>query len=149
MRSIKFNSLKPVKYLLYVLLLIGASCSQPKAPQVTFDIPALIGKNIDEVRKVLGKPSSPIANRIEPSNPKEETFSNDYEKNGVYISFEFNTKSRRISRIKLISPEEYDKLEDVMKIGNLTLKETDSYWLESFDPFAGTPPFDGIEIHVR
>lgn len=139
------------KQILFILLVIGTvcSCKEPKPPQVTFDIPALIGKNIDEVRKVLGKPYSPIVNRIEPSDPKEEYFSNDYDKNGVYISFYFNTKSRRISQITLISPEEYDKLEDVMKIGNLTSKETDSYWVESFHPFAGTPPFNGIKIHVR
>ncbi|RYE18286.1 MAG: hypothetical protein EOP45_14385, partial [Sphingobacteriaceae bacterium] len=75
--------------LLYFLLLIGTGCrfGKQKSYEGTFDVPSFIGKNIDEVRKVLGKPYSPIANRIEPFNPKEEYFSNDYDKNGVYISF--------------------------------------------------------------
>lgn len=150
MMSIKFNSLKSVKHILYFLLLIFTRCTEQKPPQVTFDIPAIIGKNIDEVRKVLGKPSSPIANRIEPSNPKKETFSNDYEKNGVYISFDFNTKSRRISRITLISTDkEYDKIEDVMKIGNLTSTKTEYYDIESYHPFDSTPPFRAIRIYIR
>lgn len=145
---VKFN-LKAVKNLLYILLVFCSSCSEPKPPQVAFDIPVLIGKNIDEVRKVLGKPSSPLANRIEPSNPKEETFENDYEKNDVYISFIFNTKSRRISRITLISTiNGYDRLEDVMKIGNLTLEETDSYWLEGRHAILSSD-FSGIDIHIK
>lgn len=143
---VEFNSLKPVKYLLYVLLLLCASCKEQKPPQVTFDIPALIGKNIDEVRKVLGKP---LYHPIEPSNPKEETFTNEFDKNGEYLSFYFNTKSRRISQIILISSEEYDNIKGVMKIGNLTLTHTDDYDIESFNPFASTPPFNGIRIYTR
>lgn len=148
MINIEFNNLKPVMYILYILLLICTSCSfkEPKPPQVTFDVPALIGKNIDEIRKVLGKP---LYDEIEPSNPKEETFENDFKKNGETLIVYFSPNSRRISELTLISSEEYDRLEDVMKIGNLTSKETDSYWVESFHPFAGTPPFDGIKIHVR
>ncbi len=147
--NVEFNRLKPIKHFLYLLLLIFTSCTEPKPPQVTFDVPALIGKNIDEVRKILGKPHSPLANRIEPSNPKEETFSNDYEKNDVYISFIFNTKSRRISRITLISTiNEYDRLEDVMKIGNLTLEEADSYWLEGRHAILSSD-FSGIDIYMK
>ncbi len=144
--SIKFNSLKPVKYILYILLLIFTSCTEPKPPQVTFDVPALIGKNIDEIRKVLGKP---LYDQIEPSNQKEETFENTFKKNGETLFVLFNPKTRRISQLCLIASEEYDKLEDVMKIGNLTLTNTDNYHIESFHPFASNPPFTGIRIYTR
>lgn len=63
------------KRILFFLLVIGTvfSCKEQKPPQVTFDVPALIGKNIDEVRKVLGKP---LYDQIEPSNQKEGLFDN-------------------------------------------------------------------------
>ncbi len=143
---VEFNSLKPVKYILYILLLLCTSCKEQKPPQVTFDIPSLIGKNIDEVRKVLGKP---LYHPIEPSNPKKDTFENEFEKNGETLFVDFNPKSRRISQLCLISSEEYDKLEDIMKIGNLTSTKTDSYYIESFHPFDSTPPFTGIKIYIR
>ncbi|WP_299288088.1 hypothetical protein, partial [uncultured Mucilaginibacter sp.] len=61
MMSIEVTRLKPVKHFFYILLLICTSCDfkKPKPPQVTFDIPSLIGKNIDQVRNVLGKSEDP------------------------------------------------------------------------------------------
>ncbi len=149
MMIVKFNRLKPVKHILYILLLICLSCKEQKPPQVTFDVPALIGKNIDEVRKVLGKPSSPIANRIEPSNPKEETFENTFEKNGEKLFVDFNTKSRRIFRLSIFPSEDYDNLKDIMKIGNLDAIKTQQYYLEGRHPILSNTAFSGIDIYIK
>ncbi|RYE13036.1 MAG: hypothetical protein EOP34_09690 [Rickettsiales bacterium] len=139
------------KQLLFFLLLIGTicSCKEPKSPQVTFDVPALIGKNIDEVRKVLGKPSSPIANRIEPSNPKEESFENDFEKNSEILTADFNTKSRRISRLSIFPSEDYNNLKDIMKIGNLDAIETPQYYIEGRHPILSNTDLSGIDIYIK
>jgi len=147
--NLKFNRLNPFRSFIYILLLIFTSCTEQKPPQVTFDVPALIGKNIDEVRKVLGKPSSPIANRIEPSNPKEETFENDFEKNGEALLVYFNTKSRRISRLSIFPSEDYDNLKDIMKIGNLDAIETPQYYLEGRHASFSTKAFSGINIYIK
>jgi hypothetical protein len=139
------------KRLLFFLLVLGiiSSCKEQKPPQVTFDVPALIGKNIDEIRKVLGKPSSPLANRIEPSNPKEETFENDFEKNGEVLTAYFNTKTRKISRLSIFPSEDYDNLEDIMRIGNLDAIKTQKYYIEGRHPILSNTDLSGIDIYIR
>lgn len=138
------------KWLVFFLLLIGTvySCKEQKPPQVTFDVPALIGQNIDEVRNVLGKPSSPIAKRIEPSNPKEETFENDFEKNGEVLTAYFNIKTRRVFRLSIFPSEDYDNLKDIMKIGNLDVIETLQYYIEGRHPRLSTD-LSGINIYIK
>lgn len=143
---VEFNSLKPVKYILYILLLIFTSCKEQKPPQVTFDVPALIGKNIDEVRKVLGKP---LYHPIEPSNPKEDTFENQFEKNGETLFVDFNPKSRRISRLSIFPSEDCDNLKDIMKIGNLDAIETPQYYLEGRHAIFSNTAFSGIDIYIK
>lgn len=143
--NIEFNSLKPIKYFFYILLLLFASCKEPKPPQVIFDVPALIGKNIDEIRNVLGKP---MYDEIEPSNQKEETFENDFEKNGEILTAYFNTKTRKISRLSIFPSEDYYSLKDIMKIGNLDAIETTQYYVEGRHPRLSSD-FSGINIYIK
>ncbi len=132
MMILEFNSLKPFKYILYVLLLIFASCTEQKPPQVTFDIPALIGKNIDEVRKVLGKP---YASPSGPTDLKKEYYVVDYHKDGQILMIFYNVHDRKVGEFCIVSSVEYDNVKDLLKIGNLDSMETKDYWIETDGPF--------------
>ena len=146
MMNIEFNSLKPVVYNLYILLLICTSCDfkEPKPPQVTFDIPSLIGKNIDQVRKVLGKSDDTSP---DPSRPSVEAYTNHYHKNGQHLLIDFDPHTRKITRLSIHSDISYDKLEDVMKIGNLDSIETMNYIIEPGYSFLRS--YNSIEVIIR
>jgi len=143
--NIEFNSLKPVKYFLYIILLICASCREPKPPQVTFDIPALIGKNIDEVRKVLGKP---LENPPDPSKPKKEHFENLYDKEEQLLLIYFYPNTRKIESFHIVSSVGYDSVKTVLKIGNLDSMDTKDYWIEAGDRYF-SDTYKGVTIHLK
>lgn len=136
------------KRLLFFLLVLGiiSSCKEKKPPQVTFDVPALFKMNIDEVRKVLGKP---LYHPIEPSNPKEEIFENQFEKNGETLFVDFNTKSREIIKLSIFPSEDYDNLEDIMKIGNLDATNVQHYHVEGLHPILSNTDLSGIDIYIK
>ena len=140
--SIEVTRLKPVKHFFYILLLICTSCDfkEPKPPQVTFDIPSLIGKNIDQVRNVLGKSE-------DPSRPNVEGYTNHYHKNGQHLLIDFDPHTRRIHRLSIHSDIPYDNLEDVMKIGNLDSIETMNYIIEPGYSFLRS--YNSIEVLIR
>jgi len=132
MMIVEFNSLKPVKYLLYVLLLLCTSCKEQKPPQVTFDIPALIGKNIDEVRKVLGKPTE---SDPDPPNHKEKgSYACFYDKDNQTLCISYNPYTRIIKSFQIISSEEYKNVNDLLKLGNMHSVENLDYRIEISHP---------------
>lgn len=130
--SFEFN-IKPVKSFLYILLLLFASCTEPKPPQVTFDVPLLLGKNIDEVRKVLGKPTE---NDPEPPDPKEKgSYTSFYSKGGQALFIYYNPYTRKIKSFQIVSSEEYKNIDDLLKLGNLHFMENLDYRIEVSHPF--------------
>lgn len=142
---IDFN-MKPAKNLFYIILLICTSCKEPKPPQVTFDIPALIGKNIDEVRKVLGKP---LENPPDPPlNSKKDYFYNIYVKNGQSLLILFNPNDRKIEDFHIVSSIGYDSVKTVLKIGNLEFKNTNNYWIEPGERYFNDT-YNGVTIHLK
>ncbi|MVN20388.1 hypothetical protein [Mucilaginibacter arboris] len=145
MMNVEFNSLKPVKNFLYILLLICASCKEPKPPQVTFDIPALIGKNIDEVRIVLGRP---LENPPGPSKPQKRLFENNYDKEGQSLLIYFNPNNRKIESFHIVSSVGYDSVKTVLKIGNLDFKNTNDYWIEPGERYF-TDTYNAVTIHLK
>lgn len=136
--NIGSNKLKPVKYFFYLILLICASCKEPKPPQVTFDIPvfdvpALLGKNIDEVRKVLGKPKE---GSPEPPDPKEKgSYVSFYSKSGQDLFIYYNPYTRKIKSFQIMSSEGYKNITDLLKLGNLHFMENLDYRIEVSHPF--------------
>ncbi|MEX8547481.1 MAG: hypothetical protein V5804_07755 [Mucilaginibacter sp.] len=147
MMNIEFNSLKPVMYILYILLLICTSCDfkEPKPPQVTFDVPSLIGKNIDQVRKVLGKSDDTSP---DPSRHSVDGYTNHYHKNGQHLLIDFDPHTRRIHRLSIHSDVPYDNLKDIMKVGNLDSIETMNYIIEPWKGFLGIS-FSSIDVIIR
>jgi len=144
MMNVEFNSLKSVKYIFYILLLIFTSCTEQKPPQVTFDVPALIGKNIDQVRKVLGKSEDTSP---DPSRASVKGYTNWYHKNGQALLIDFDPHTRKITRFYIHPAVPYDNLEDVMKVGNLDSIETMNYIIEPSYSFLRS--YSGIEVIIR
>ncbi len=141
--SVKFN-IKAVKNFLYIVLLFCASCKEQKPPQVTFDIPSLIGKNIDQVRKVLGRSEDTSP---DPSRPSVKGYTNHYHKNGQHLLIHFDPHTRKITRFYIHLYVPYDNLEDVMKVGNLDSIETMNYIIEPSYSFLRS--YSGIEVIIR
>ncbi len=141
---IKLNIVKKILFIIIFLTCV-CSCKEQKPPQVTFDVPALIGKNIDEVRKVLGKP---LENPPDPSNSKEEHYDNIYKKDGQTLLISYNLNNRKISSFFIVSSTDYDNVKDLMKIGNLDSLQTMNYSAEAEHPYF-TDSFNSIKITLR
>lgn len=137
----------PIAALLCFLLLIGTSCrfGKQKSYEGTFDVPALIGKSIDEVRKVLGKP---LENPPDPSKPQKGHFENLYDKQGQYLSIYFDPNTRKIESFNIVSSIGYDSVKDVLKIGNLDFKNTNEYSIEPGERYF-SDTYKGVTIHLK
>lgn len=154
MMIVEFNSLKPVKYIFYILFLIFTSCSEPKPsqvtfpkpPQGTFDVPALIGKNIDEVRKVLGKPTE--SDPDPPRHKEKGNYSCFYDRDNQTLGISYNPYTRRIKSFQIVSSEEYDNVNDLLKLGNLHSMENLDYRIEIEHPIF-TRNFRSITVILK
>lgn len=127
-------------------MLIGTGCTfeKQKPPQVTFDIPSLIGKNIDQVRKVLGKSDDTSP---DPSDSSVKGYTNWYNKNGQELLIDFDPHTRKITRFYIHPDVPYDNLEDVMKVGNLDSIETMNYIIEPGYSFLRS--YSSIKVIIR
>lgn len=137
MMNVKFNKLKVAKYFFYLMLLFCASCSEPKPPQVTFDvpvfdIPALFGKNIDEVKKILGKPTE--SDPDPPKHKEKGNYSCFYDKDEQTLWISYDPYTRIIKSFHIISSIKYDNIKDLLKLGNIHSLEGADYQIEIEHP---------------
>ncbi len=106
-------------------------------PASTFDIPALIGKDIDGVRKVLGNPIDKAQGIEEPSKEQIELgiteWDNTFEKGEESLAVTFNYKTRKIKDFFIptndTSSSNQNKLR-LLRVGNL--KENDPRYILNF-----------------
>jgi hypothetical protein len=145
--------MRPFRYLPYVLLLSGlAACtgtqtaSEKSSPNLgeagsarpnTLDMPALVGRNIDQVRRVLGTPreTKDEINGLEPTAEQlkaniGEDWINTFEKNGSTVVVTFNAKTRKVLDMVLIGASE----DELMRRGNLSLTAQNYIVLPVTDP---------------
>ncbi|GAA3924860.1 hypothetical protein [Hymenobacter algoricola] len=145
--------MRPFRYLPFVLLLSGiAACtgtqtasekSSPDVGSVTsarpnaLDMPALVGRNIDQLRRALGPPSETREEAIglEPTPEqmkatKGEDWINTFEKNGSTVVVTFNAKTRKVLDMVLIGSNE----DELMRRGNLSLTAPNYLVLPVTDP---------------
>ena len=113
------------------------------APSYSFDVPSLIGKNVDEIRQVLGAPID--QDLAEPSaeqrNLGVDEWDNSFRKDGHEILVTFNPNTRKVIDY-FLSGDVRDKL---LEIGNL--KSSDSkYNIESVKSFKDSSAITGIKI---
>lgn len=122
---------------LLVLLAAGActgaqTASEPRtpatesaaAPAAALDVPALVGRNIDQVRRVLGPPreapdrkvgAEPTAEQMKAT--KGEDWINTFEHNGVTVVVTFNARTRKVRDLVLVGTDE----DEILQKGNLSL----------------------------
>jgi hypothetical protein len=97
----------------------------PVALNYTFDVPSLLGKNIDEVRLVLGTPSD--KERTEPTVEQIElgadTWDNTFKKDGQELLITFNPITRKVIDFFIATDDPSGATTDkqhLLEIGNLT-----------------------------
>ena len=90
---------------------------QPIPREIAFDIPALLGKNIDAITQILGKPSEADA-----SNMSADELERRYTKKGYRLVINYDKKNRQVAGFFLSAPEPQGETNDCSKIleaGNL------------------------------
>lgn len=145
--------MRTICYLPLLVLLTGlASCSGSQtvsettspapapgstAPAAVIDIPALVGRNIDQVRRVLGTPreardqkvgAEPTAEQMKAT--KGEDWINTFEHQGTSLIVTFNARTRKVRDLVLVGTDE----DEILQNGNLSLTATDYILLPVANP---------------
>ena len=122
--------------------------SSPELIKVVFDVPALLGKNIDEIRKILGQP---IGKDIEPTKQQVQTerdfgyWDNEFLKDNLSLIVSFDPKTRKVKDYIISSDTPIEDISVWEKQGNLT--ETDKrYSIKAIDLDRKHLKFTGIII---
>jgi len=131
--------------IILVFVVLGCTFKDRKPPEVVYNIPLLLGKNIDEVREVLGKP---LENPPDPSDFKKDHFENLYEKDDQKLLISFDPHTRKTKFFFIVSSIEYNDVKDILKIGNLDSTETKDYWVEKRS-LSFSKAFKSVTIHLK
>ena len=144
-----------VLYSLAVLfLLISCETTTKNTPQIdvkmVFDVPSLIGKNIDEIRQVIGMPSD--GEQIEPTKQQMkmsfEYWDNSFEKDGKTLLITFNPQNRKVKEFFISTNDPSGATEDysdLLLICNVT-KNSPEYRVEPVPSISNNKQFTGIII---
>ena len=117
----------------------------------TFDVPSLIGKNVDEVKAALGTPSydtEPTADQIKSGLGAE--WEKKFTKDGKELSVNYNPTTRKVIDF-WISANNVDpkgstkKLEDLKKIGNIQITDA-RYKIDFVQAIADKSEVTGLKI---
>jgi hypothetical protein len=120
--------------------------------KAVYDVPSLIGKNIDEIRKVLGKPSD---KEIEPTKlqmkMKFDSWDNSFEKEGCTLLATFNPQNRRVADffIETTDPSgSKSDYSDLLQICNVT-NDNPKYSIEAVPTIKDNTKYTGIKIVAK
>lgn len=86
-----------------------------------FDVPSLIGKNIDEVRRVLGHPADKTP---EPRSSQFDEWDNVFHKRGYTVLVMFNPKTREVIDFFIPTNDPSEKTSDytnLLKVSNVSM----------------------------
>ena len=130
-----------------------ASTNNQKATiKVIFDVSSLIGKNIDEIRKILGKPSD---KEIEPTKlqmkMKFDSWDNSFEKDRHSLLVTFNPQNRQVVDFFIGTTEPSgctSDYSDLLQICNVT-NENSKYSIEPVPTIKDNTKFTGIKIVAK
>ncbi len=112
--------------------------TEPAKAQFVFDVPSLVGKNIDEVRQVLGQPTE-AQKSLGGFNEWDNTFKKDNEE----LLVTFNYQTRKIIDF-FISTTNQDK-NRLLQIGNLKENSPD-YKIEYVKAIKDPSKITGVKI---
>jgi len=120
-----------------------STIASPKEPApIIFDIPSLVGKSIDEIREILGKPQDkePEPTELQLQIGIDE-WSNVFSKDGQELVVTFNPRTRRVTDFFLVGEDETI----LMQLGNLA-KGTPAYRIEPVKQIRNPSKITGIKI---
>lgn len=118
-----------------------------KAKQITFDVPNLIGKNIDEIVNILGTPkNSPEPKQGQLSANRE--WEKNFEKDGSELLVTYNYDTKKVKDFFVSASDEVYENRDKEKLLKITnTNETDIKYSVSFvKSMRDTSRFTGILI---
>ena len=154
---------KTLQLIFIVILLNSCGPSNSTEPTTTttiaktdikavYDVPSLIGKNIDEIRKVLGKPSD---KEIEPTKlqmkMKFDSWDNSFEKDGRTLLVTFNPQNRQVVDFFIETTDPSGSTSDyseLLKICNLT-NDNPKYSIEPVQTIKDNTKYTGIKIVTK
>lgn len=130
----------------------GPATGTPEsASSAVVDVPALVGRNIDQLRRTLGAPKETREQAIglEPTaaqmkSTRGQDWINTFERNGTTLVVTFNANSRKVRDIVLLGADEDDLLRDA----NLSLTSADYLVLPVMSPGNSTELI-GMRIVAR
>ncbi|MEX8547743.1 MAG: hypothetical protein V5804_09085 [Mucilaginibacter sp.] len=107
-----------MKFKLFILILICTSCTnfKYKPTKVLFNVPALIGHNIDEIVTTLGKPT------FYPKPPDNRISYCEYNIDEWKLSIRYYPNTKEVIDFSVYPTPviyEYKNFEDVLRVGNL------------------------------
>lgn len=115
--------------------------NQPKTEVKTvFDIPSLVGKNVDEIIAIIGQPKENSLPTEEQSKLTSE-WSIEFGKEGQTLLVEYNLKTKVVKDLFISG----DNKEDLLKIGNLK-ENADSYTLDFVKQQTDPTKITGVTI---
>jgi len=144
----------------FFALILCASCNSSTSHEVNknpvrtdikviFDVPTLIGKNMDQVRKLLGKPSD---KEIEPSKLQKknnfDTWDNSFEKDGKTLLVTYNPQNRKVTDFFISSTDPSgasDNYAELLSICNVN-RDNAKYSIEPVPAIKDQTKYTGIKI---
>lgn len=119
------------------------SCKQS---QVVFDVPPLVGKNIDEVTKILGGNRKQLA--ASEDTLKSYSYS-PYVKNGYTLNITYNPQTRNVYEFLIATQDMgFNDLEDMLEIGNLD-STSRNYWIETDRSFNFLNNYSNVTVYPK
>lgn len=114
-----------------------------------FDIPALVGKDMTEIKTIIGKPTGSYSEPTQQQlalDPK--TWSSEWDKDGQDLSIEYEVKTLKVIDFFISTDDPSGATKDIarlLKIGNLT--KNDPRYAVDFVPAKGDPAsYTGVKI---
>lgn len=108
--------------------------------KTVFDVPLLVGKNVDEIMAIIGQPKENSLPTEEQSKLTNE-WSIEFGKDGQTLLIEYNLKTKVVKDLFISG----DNKEDLLKIGNLK-ENADNYTLEFVKQQTDPTKITGVTI---
>ncbi|MCA8831038.1 hypothetical protein [Hymenobacter pini] len=116
---------------------VPATGSAAAARTAAIDLPELVGRNIDQVRRTLGPPRETKTQKfgLEPTaeqmkSTRGEDWINTFERNGTTIVATFNARTRKVRDLMVIGTDE----DELLRNANLSLTAPNYMVLPVADP---------------
>jgi hypothetical protein len=87
-----------------------------------FDIPALVGKSVDEIKSILGNPdrgTDPTPAQLDLGTTE---WSKEYERNGVVLSITYEISTGKV--VDLFVAKHSENISDILAVGNLSRNDS-------------------------